>query len=337
MTAAAIEHDRTLIDWLTITHGDRAHLGQFLRGRRDLRRTGIITYRTSYEDGHGGILGINGPEPRPFLLQMSGKPLASWREEFTQHDLVSALTQQDVRCTRIDLARDTTGPMTPYLIQEFIESDRTIATARKPTYHHGKGNSGLTVYLGSPKSGCRIRWYDKKVEMESRDEACPFDRLSRCEIQLRGDLAEIALFRLANVPLELDEETGVEEWPIRSLHSAWLGKRLRLTVDPVDRDAKNHSRAVTHPMWSEFLSGAADDILVGAIDERSVEDQLARLVEAFRRMASGNLALIFDVGGPEAVQSLIDEGRGRPSAKRDLIRSQADALRPTLLTSLLQG
>jgi len=337
MTAPAIEHDRTLIDWLTITHDDRAHLAQFLRGPRELRRSGIITYRTSYEDGHGAILGINGPEPRPFLLQMSGKPLASWRDENTQHELVSLLTEEEVRCTRLDLARDTTGPMTPYLLQEFIESDRTISKAEKPTYHHGKGNSGLTVYLGSPKSAFRLRCYDKKAEMASRDEECPFDRLSRWEIQLRGDLASSALFQLARVPLELDEETGVEEWAVRPLHAAWLGQRLRLTVDPVDREGKNHSRAETHPMWAEFLSGAADDILVGAIDERSIADQLVRLVEAFRRTASGNLALIHYLGGAEAVQSIIDEGRGRPSAKRDLIRSHADELRPILFASLLQG
>jgi len=36
---------------------------------------------------------MNGPEPPPFLLQMTGKPLASWRADSTQHELVTVLTE----------------------------------------------------------------------------------------------------------------------------------------------------------------------------------------------------------------------------------------------------
>ncbi len=80
------------------------------RGPRGLRHSGIIIYRTSYGDGHGAILGINSPDPCPHFLQTSGKPFTSWIEDSTQHDFVTALTQEDVRCTRLDLARDTASP-----------------------------------------------------------------------------------------------------------------------------------------------------------------------------------------------------------------------------------
>lgn len=48
MTAPAIDHDRTLIDWITVTGDEREHLAHALRGPVE-PRTGVHAYRTAVQ------------------------------------------------------------------------------------------------------------------------------------------------------------------------------------------------------------------------------------------------------------------------------------------------
>ena len=149
MTAAAIDHDRTLIDWITVTHDDPRALACCLRGPTEPRKSGLLSFRTAVQDGHGTVLASDGPEPRPHMLVMGGKALDAWRAERAIRELVLHLVAAGVNCTRLDLARDTSGPWTPYRLRDHIESDRYVASWMKFTYHVGKGETGLTVRCGS--------------------------------------------------------------------------------------------------------------------------------------------------------------------------------------------
>lgn len=48
MTAPAVDHDRTLIDWITVTHDDRGHLAWALRGPVE-KRNGLHAYWTAVQ------------------------------------------------------------------------------------------------------------------------------------------------------------------------------------------------------------------------------------------------------------------------------------------------
>lgn len=85
------EHDRTLIDWITVTHDTRRHLTWCLRGPVERLPTGLNCYRTAVRDGHGTVVAADGPQPRPFMLRMSGKALQAWRAERSIRDLVRHL------------------------------------------------------------------------------------------------------------------------------------------------------------------------------------------------------------------------------------------------------
>ena len=333
MTGAVVEHDRTLIDYLTITHDNRAHLAHCLRGPVQRVRYAMKRYQSTYEDGHGTTLSSGGPEPRPHMLIMSGKPLAAWRAELSVRDLFVHLTEQDVHCTRLDLTRDTSGHWTPYLLRRLTEEDRYVSLWKRVFYQNLK-SSGQTVVCGSRQSDFMLRCYDKKAQLERAKTPCPLDRLSRWELQLGGDLSSIALYRLAQLALRLDEETGAEDWPLRTFHSAWLGRHLRMTVEPVNRVSNNQSKAATRPDWDEFLADAADDILVPELDERTPAQQAFEVGQWAVRTLAPTLALIDDLGGIDLVRALIERGRDRPSAKRDLLRSRIEQTLPALASAI---
>ncbi len=333
---AAIDHDRTLIDWITVTHDNGPHLAWCLRGPTETLAKGLNTYRTAIRDGHGTILAADGPQPRPYMLVMSGKALQAWRAERSVRELVLHLTSQNVRCTRLDLARDTSGPWTPYRLRDHIEEDRYIASFHKVTYTSGKGTTALTVQCGSRASASMLRCYDKKAEMEASGATCPFERLSRWELELKAELAHKALSRIARLHPQLDALTGVETWPLRTLHTAWLGQRLTLTTKPVDRDGKNQSRAATLPEWETFLAGAADDILSPGIDERSPAAQAYEVGGWLVRSVAPSLALLADIGGEELIRDLTRRGRGRRSAKHGLLAEHAKDTLPALQAAITE-
>ena len=336
MTAAPLDHDRTTIDWFTFTHDDPRALAWCLRGPTEDRKSGINVFRTAVQDGHGTMLASDGPQPRPHMLIMPGKALEAWRAERSVRELVQHLATAGVICTRLDLARDTSGPWTPYRLRDHIESDRYVSSWMKFTYHLSKGDTGLTVQCGSRASTSMLRCYDKKVELEAAGEPCPFDRLSRWEMEIKGKLARKAFRQLARLRLLLDEETGVETWPLRTVHSAWLGHRLRLTTDPVDRDGKNQAHATTLPEWEAFLAGSADDILAPELDERSPADQAYAPGRWAVKCVSSALALVHDLGGDDLVRALIERGRGRRSAKHGLIfQNRAETL-PALQSAIVR-
>jgi len=335
MSAVAPDHDRTKIDWLTITHGNGPHLTTCLRGPAEKLPKGINTYHHAVRDGHGVIVARDGPEPRPFMLIMSGKPLDAWRAERSVRDLVIHLASQPVHCTRIDLARDTTGPWTPYRLQELIESNRYVSRWKKVRYISGKGHAGLTVELGSRKSDVMLRCYDKKAEMEAAGKPCPFDRLSRWELEFKGSLATMVFQQVADLAPVLDIETGEEEWPLVIPHATLLGSRLRLTVDPVDRDGKNQSDAVVLPEWAAFLADAANSVLAPGLDQRSPAQQAYETAAWARRSFAPTLAVLEAVGGRDLIDALIDRGRDRLSAKGRLIIERASETLPAVRRAIL--
>jgi hypothetical protein len=80
-TAAPLVHDRTHLDWLTVTHDKGEPLRAILRGPTEKLKSARGVYPHAERDGHCAVHASGGPEPRPFMLQLSGRPLAEWRAD----------------------------------------------------------------------------------------------------------------------------------------------------------------------------------------------------------------------------------------------------------------
>ena len=311
-------HDRTHIDYLTVTHDKGEPLRAILRGPTEKLKIGRGVYPQAERDGHGAVYAAGGPEPRPFMLQLSGKPLAEWRAEARDRDLIFQLAFDGVHCTRLDLARDTTGDWTPYRLREFLDAERYVTPWRAPPVYTQQKGGPLTVQVGSRTSDVMLRCYDKRGEMLAKGEACAFPRLSRWELEIKGDLAPRAFEQLSMVMDQLDETSGEFHWPLERLHASWLGPRLKLTVEPVDRNGKNQSRARAHPEWLDFLAVANGAVLLPGADERSPAQVAADFARWFKGLAA-SLATAVDIAGRDAVFALIERGKEQLSAKQRML------------------
>ncbi len=336
MTAPAAPpvHDRTLIDWITVTHENERDLRELLRGPVERRKVGLLNYPTSYQDGHGTILACGGPEPRPFMLRMTGKALEAWRAHAPDRDLLYHLAFNGAHCTRIDIARDTTGPWTSTRLWQLLEESRYLSSWRSFDQRSGLGGAARTVYCGSRQSETYLRVYDKKAEMEKGREVCPFDRLTRWEFEFKGDRALVVFDRLSCLMAETDETTGEVTWGLRELHASALAKQLTITTDPVDRDNKNQGRSEPLPRWLAFLAEHDETILAPGIDERPVRQQAHETGVWLRKQVASALAMASDVAGPDWISSLVERGRGATSAKHALFRETRDDARTGLWAAL---
>lgn len=312
---AGLEHDSTHLDWITVTHSDRAALWELLRPPVAARKCGLGYYRESWEDGYGALFAEGGPDERPFMLRMTGKALEAWRADHTDRDLVYHLAFNGAHCTRLDLARDTSGPWTPQRLWSYVTARRRVSKWLDFKAEHDADGHVLVVRCGSRSSDAFLRVYDKRREIESRGEACPSARLTRWEFEIKGDLAPVAFEQLARALPTIDPATGAESWRMRSLHAAWLSDRLRLTTLPVDHANKNQGKAEIDPAWAAFVATESDSVLAPELDTRDVEHQAQDFGGWLVRQISGALACAEAVGGPEILADLARLGRDRMSAK----------------------
>jgi len=324
---AGIEHDSTHLDWITATHPDRGALWELLRPPVSARRCGVGHYRESWEDGYGALFAEGGPEPRPFMLRMAGKALDAWRADHTDRELVYHLAFNGAHCTRLDLARDTSGIWTPARLWSYITSRRRVSSWLDFKAEHDADGRVLVVRCGSRSSDAFLRVYDKRKEMESRGVACPFERLTRWEFEIKGDLAPVAFEQLSRAVPSVDPTTGAESWAMRSLHASWLSKRLRLTTRPVDHENKNQSKAAIDPMWAAFVATTSDAVLAPELESRDVEHQAEDFGGWLLRQVSGAIACAVAVGGREYLDDLARLGRDRMSAKHRMFVERKDEAR----------
>jgi hypothetical protein len=102
---------------------------------------------------------------------------------------------------------------------------------------------------------------------------CPFERLTRWEIETRGQVAEQVLDALAG------GMTVAETW--RAIARRWRIAAQPLT--PETRAAKHTDRARTHPAWEEFMGADVCD-LPEYRSRRTPEEIVARRLDWCRTM-----------------------------------------------------
>lgn len=279
----------------------------------------LIGYHSRYE-----YMGV--------VVQFSGDACRAYRDAFAGDDsrvpelvLVKTLkqiaTDNDYMCapTRIDIALDEyDGAWTvPQYIDEYYIKPR--AEKRKPyiyTYReranvtYGLANvttstimsEGATLYVGSPKSACRLRIYDKLAERKSADAVAPLnvDSWVRYELVLKkeyaramGDVfAEMAvdddkryMRYLASIlgtkyVLCLDEDGLRKQYVMQYLNDVADGIRTILKSD--DRRTSTLVTSYSHIVGKSGLVGLAQK-MVAIHDDKDAHALVDALLLALRK------------------------------------------------------
>ena len=168
-----------------------------------------------------------------------------------------------------------------------------------------------------------LRVYDKRGEMLSKREPCPYERLTRWEEEIKGELAAQAFRLLWEEPLVIyeatGEATGGEPWPIHRLHAAWLSQRLRLTTTRVRRKKKKQSRATIDPAWAEFVAESNGSDLLREEDKRTPAQQASDFARSVVKGLAGSVSTFVELAGPDGFAELLRLGGLRRSAKHRML------------------
>jgi len=158
------------------------------------------------------------------------------------------------RISRIDSCIDIAGQDVGVFV-ELVRLGHVVTRIRRKKYHEdGTRWTGVTI---APGGATVLRVYDKALEvyvakpdpekarlLEELRWGAPVSQAVRLEWQLRR--STLADFGVASVEEYLEQRAAIT----LNLMSRWF----RLTVAPPDRENNNTQRAVTHPMWDDFLS-----------------------------------------------------------------------------------
>lgn len=164
---------------------------------------------------------------------------------------------------------------------ELVSPFRTTRSINK--YRNTTGESeGITLYFGSEKSDVMVRMYDKKLEMEGKDELIKgkIEKWNRTEIQLRHDRA----MRTAEI-LAYSDDIGVE---IRGVLLQYLKFKK-----PLENDC-NASRWPLAKWWATFLGDVEPVSIVRLQDKLSSAMVLKKKEDWIKQNVSRSLALLFE-------------------------------------------
>lgn len=296
-------HDDVHLDWATFSHDEQGDLYQLLHGERVNARP-WWPYKWCQADADGAKLLGQGPAPRPFLLDFRGEALRRRRAAgLDDCGTIAMAAFSGLTCTRLDLARDVTSNLTPAWLWKARQEGRTRSLWRRWKWID-EGGTGQMVRCGGKESETALRVYDKRAELLAKGERCPFPRLTRWELVLRGDRAHAAFLALADVHKQLDEATGAISWPIHQPWCSWVSRLLTVTSEAVDRANKHQSRATAAPEWTAFLSATDGTRLSPDVRELSPQERAGRLARWFTSACGPTLYLMSKLVGWANVHTL---------------------------------
>ena len=181
-----------------------------LGGDWSTAKGGFRSYPLSWVriDGLRGVgkLGTNAPRrPNEIHVDLSG-------------GLVSALTLDRIRVllqwlhaqqghvTRIDCALDDRAGTVPvFTVREAVSAGQCVTRAAQVKHivanlTHGTGaTTGETLYFGSPQSQTLLRIYDKRLELQSKEQANWEEYGTRWELEFKKDRAQQCARALATL------------------------------------------------------------------------------------------------------------------------------------------
>jgi phage replication initiation protein len=214
----------------------------------------------------------------------------------------------DGTVTRIDLAVDNIDGALDLdrLIDETIIKKNTQSQFRKwkldesGSLSKEENKTGKTLYVGSPKSRVKIRFYDKAAQL-----AIDNQHWVRCEIQCMGERAQEAINHLLD---------GIE---IGELTVSILNNYFRL----INNESENKSQCSTQDWWESWLCTTQKIRLTTA----KVIKYVNHSIEHLKRQYSATFAMCKKFLGvasfKEFITELVDTGTPRLTKKHyDIIK-----------------
>lgn len=274
--------NRVLIDWLSWTvpvcDVDEAinMCGLSFLDWSDTGRGGM-GYRSSKRAGH--ILAFYDGAPNMGVhLVMSGQGCREFEARLVNeknrsvlwYRLLHGLQSIGANVKRIDLAIDTVDGSLPLdLVEASIRDGRNQSRFRRSHQYEElpMGNEvkplGKTLYLGSPTSRIKVRFYDKLAE--SGIVAAPGQSWVRAEIQAMAERAAEAVSQICK---------GVE---VGRLATGVLNNYFR----PINSESVNKSQCSTQEWWSAWIASSEKIRLSTAKAVRYVTDVMDHLKHTY--------------------------------------------------------
>lgn len=273
MSALVPKENRVLIDWLAFTV-PVADVDQAisLSGLSFLEWSesghGGMGYRASRRAGHIVVF-YDGAENMGVHFSLSGQGCREFEARLTNdknrsclwYRLLHNLQAIKANISRLDLAIDTVDGTLPLDLVELSIREKRIQSRFRSAHLYEQlpmGSDekplGKTIYLGSPKSRIKVRFYDKLAE--SGIDAAPGLSWVRAEIQAMAERAGEAVALLCK---------GVE---VGRLAVGVLNNYFR----PVNAESVNKSQCTTQEWWASWLSTAEKIRLSTAKAARYVTD-----------------------------------------------------------------
>lgn len=215
---------------------------------------------------------------------------------------------------RIDLALDDRiGLLQPMVIQDAIERGQYVGKLKTKGYD-GSGKlhqmgTAWSVYLGSPKSGFRIRFYDKAAEQAIKGKPVE-GHWVRCELQIRDKRAIKSINEL------------VRGGDLGRVATGILREYVDFRTAAAGSLDSNKSRWSTVTWWSAFvLEVEKVKLTVGGVVARTI-DQVESWFDTY---VTPNLAVLFEYwsGDMNKLIGKLDRGRARWGTKHRLLLQTA--------------
>ncbi len=333
------------VDWLAFTVTDSFSVQQviewlgfdFMQFSQAPR--GAMGYKSMYRlDGHPVSVLFDGADNMGIHVNISGSAVgccvAAYRRKLQQmDDLPEGSEDVDMAAlrrflsdimeighiTRLDLAVDDKGDgqyFTCTELEKYLQNGNVVSKFRKwhtdIDYRMGGGIIGYTIYLGSRKSDCFLRIYDKRLEQEAKrqkqEEKCPEiphdDAMSvppqeeksepwtRWEFELKDERAAAAARMLV---------AGGE---IGTVVVGVLANYFRI----IEFTDENRSRCAVLPKWAAFIDGVESIRLYVPEEPKNLDDKLEWIDKQVLPTVVG---LVLAFGTLDFIEDNIDRGMMR--------------------------
>lgn len=303
--------NQVLIDWLSWTlklvdPDEAIRLSGLSSLSFSESASGGMGYKRSKRSGNIVVF-YDGAENMGCHISMSGQGCRQYEAaKGTQHcwyQLLHSLQAVQANITRLDIALDNVdGALSLDRLQDAIEK-KQVRSIFKGGHKYEKfsfsdsGDNGRTIYLGSPTSRLKFRFYDKAAQYQLETHWV------RCELQLMAERAQEAVKHI--------------------LKSVELGQ-LSVSVlnhyfSVINLDDSNKSRCSLQDWWSAWLTTTDKLRLTTMKAVKVVEEVMAHVKKQYAAIFAMFRKHLGVVASNEFIRDLIETGKGRLNKRHELI------------------
>lgn len=225
---------------------------------------------------------VNGTPLVSLISDLHADEFANFSRVDLALDDKAGLLDLDKVCEKVDLNE----------INSYITSRNVVRG------YNGKSRAGTTVYIGSPKSDFRIRFYDKAREKYKKGQPEYEMHWVRCEIVMKHHNANGFAAALANT-----EDLG-------ALAAAILNDKISFVEPGSDT---NITRCAVCAWWQDFVDSVETIKLVVK------EDSKHSVLDAYhwvKHQIAPTLSLINDAMGFDAIREILKTGVDKRTPKQ---------------------